>query len=76
MNDSIERLGGIYPDCWILHRIDKKTPIEETVRAMDAIRKEGKTKYIGLSEVSPHITQNPLFHPRISFVRAFYRDQN
>jgi len=52
MNDSIERMGGIYPDAWILHRIDKKTPIEESVRAMDAIRKEGKCKYIGLSEVS------------------------
>lgn len=26
-------------------------PIEQTVRALDALRKEGKTKYIGLSEV-------------------------
>lgn len=27
------------------------SPIEQTVRALDALRKEGKTKYIGLSEV-------------------------
>jgi len=61
MDNSIERLGGLYPDAWILHRIDKKTPIEESVRAMDAIRKEGKCKYIGLSEVSRRSLYSNLF---------------
>ena len=46
------------------------SPIEQTVRALDALRKEGKTKYIGLSEVrlsrastalfEPHLTDSPL----------------
>lgn len=52
IQDSIDRMGGVHPDVWILHRIDKNTPIEESVKAMDALRKEGKCKYIGLSEVS------------------------
>ncbi|GAA5992216.1 hypothetical protein JCM5350_000643 [Sporobolomyces pararoseus] len=72
MNDSVERLGGIYPDCWILHRIDKKTPIEETVRAMDAIRKEGKTKYIGLSECSASTLRKAAAVAKISFVEIEY----
>lgn len=51
LDQSIKRLGGLYPDAYLLHRVDKQTPIEQTVRALDALRKEGKTKYIGLSEV-------------------------
>ena len=49
---SIKRLGT-KPDAWILHRIDKSTPIEESVQAMEDARKAGKTRYIGLSEVCP-----------------------
>ena len=48
---SIARLGCT-PDAWALHRIDPKVPIEESVAAMEAARQAGKTKYIGLSEVS------------------------
>jgi len=72
MNDSIERMGGIYPDAWILHRIDKKTPIEESVRAMDAIRKEGKCKYIGLSECSEETLRKAAKVAKISFVEVEY----
>lgn len=35
-----------------MHRLDKNTPIEETVDAMSDLVKEGKVKYLGLSEVS------------------------
>lgn len=51
IDNSIKRLGT-KPDAWILHRIDKKTPIENTVTAMEEQRKLGKCKYIGLSECS------------------------
>jgi aryl-alcohol dehydrogenase-like predicted oxidoreductase len=44
-----ERLGS-YPDLYYLHRIDPKTPFEESITALDEIRKAGKCKYIGLSE--------------------------
>ena len=48
---TIERLG-FTPDLYYLHRIDPNTPLEESIPALDEIRKAGKTKYIGLSECS------------------------
>jgi aryl-alcohol dehydrogenase-like predicted oxidoreductase len=48
---TIERLG-FSPDLYYLHRIDPNTPLEESIPALDALRKTGKTKYIGLSECS------------------------
>ncbi|KAH8424972.1 putative aldo-keto reductase (YakC) [Aspergillus melleus] len=48
---TIERLG-FAPDLYYLHRIDPNTPLEESIPALDEIRKAGKTKYIGLSECS------------------------
>ena len=47
---TIERLG-FTPDLYYLHRIDPNTPLEESIPALDEIRKAGKTKAIGLSEV-------------------------
>jgi aryl-alcohol dehydrogenase-like predicted oxidoreductase len=48
---TIERLG-FAPDLYYLHRIDPNTPLEESIGTMDQLRKEGKTKYIGISECS------------------------
>lgn len=49
---SLKNLNTDYIDLYYLHRLDKNTPIEETVEAMGDLVKEGKVKYIGLSEVS------------------------
>lgn len=49
---SLINLGTDYIDLYYLHRLDPKTPIEETVEAMADLVKEGKVGYIGLSEVS------------------------
>jgi aryl-alcohol dehydrogenase-like predicted oxidoreductase len=49
---SLKSLGTDYIDLYYLHRLDKSTPIEETVAAMAQLVKEGKVRYIGLSEVS------------------------
>ncbi|KAJ3099514.1 hypothetical protein HK100_004877 [Physocladia obscura] len=51
-NASLERLGVKYIDLYYQHRVDPETPIEETVTAMAELVKEGKVKYIGLSEAS------------------------
>jgi aryl-alcohol dehydrogenase-like predicted oxidoreductase len=48
---TISRLG-FTPDLYYLHRIDPNTPLEESIPALDKLRKDGKTKYIGLSECS------------------------
>lgn len=47
---SLKRLQTDCIDLYFLHRIDKQTPIEETVQAMADLVKEGKVKHIGLSE--------------------------
>src|SRR6201996_1037868 len=49
---SLKRLGIECIDLYYCHRLDKKTPIEKTVRAMAELKAEGKIKYLGLSECS------------------------
>jgi aryl-alcohol dehydrogenase-like predicted oxidoreductase len=50
---SLRRLGVETIDLYYQHRVDPATPIEETVGAMAALVKEGKVRYLGLSEASP-----------------------
>lgn len=49
---SLQRLGVDYIDLYYLHRVDPKTPIEETVGAMATLVEQGKVRHIGLSEPS------------------------
>ncbi|EXX77273.1 aldo/keto reductase [Rhizophagus irregularis DAOM 181602=DAOM 197198] len=50
--NSLRRLGVNYIDLYYQHRVDPNTPIEDTVGALAELVKEGKIKYIGLSECS------------------------
>jgi aryl-alcohol dehydrogenase-like predicted oxidoreductase len=50
---SLRRLGVEIIDLYYQHRVDPNTPIEETVGAMAELVKEGKVRYLGLSEASP-----------------------
>jgi aryl-alcohol dehydrogenase-like predicted oxidoreductase len=50
---SLRRLGVETIDLYYQHRVDPKTPIEETVGAMAGLVREGKVRYLGLSEASP-----------------------
>ncbi|MDQ3714263.1 MAG: aldo/keto reductase [Acidobacteriota bacterium] len=52
VEDSLKRLGIETIDLYYQHRVDPETPIEETVGAMAELVKEGKVKYLGLSETS------------------------
>ena len=47
---SLKRLNTDVIDLYYAHRIDQNTPIEETIEAMSQLVKEGKIKYLGLSE--------------------------
>lgn len=49
---SLLRLGVDHIDLYYLHRVDPNTPVEETVGAMADLVKEGKVRYLGLSEAS------------------------
>ncbi|RIA99726.1 aldo/keto reductase [Glomus cerebriforme] len=50
--NSLKRLGVDCIDLYYQHRVDPNTPIEDTVGALAELVKEGKVKYIGLSECS------------------------
>ncbi|KAL4914599.1 NADP-dependent oxidoreductase domain-containing protein [Aspergillus aurantiobrunneus] len=51
-NESLKRLGIPTIDLYYVHRLDPKTPIEETMKALVELKEEGKIRYIGLSECS------------------------
>jgi len=50
---SLERLGVEYIDLYYQHRVDKSVPIEDTVGAMAELVRQGKVRYLGLSEAAP-----------------------
>jgi aryl-alcohol dehydrogenase-like predicted oxidoreductase len=49
---SLRRLGLDHVDLYQLHRVDPRTPIEDSVGAMADLVRAGKTRFIGLSEAS------------------------
>jgi aryl-alcohol dehydrogenase-like predicted oxidoreductase len=49
---SLKRLGIETIDLYYQHRVDRNTPIEDTVGAMAELVREGKVRYLGLSEAS------------------------
>jgi aryl-alcohol dehydrogenase-like predicted oxidoreductase len=50
---SLRRLGVEVIDLYYQHRVDRATPIEDTVGAMAELVREGKVRYLGLSEAAP-----------------------
>ncbi len=50
---SLERLGVEHIDLYYQHRVDRSTPIEETVGAMAELVAAGKVRHLGLSEAAP-----------------------
>ncbi|HLH55341.1 MAG TPA: aldo/keto reductase [Verrucomicrobiae bacterium] len=50
---SLQRLGIETIDLYYQHRVDPKTPIEDTIGAMAGLVEEGKVRFIGLSEANP-----------------------
>ncbi|KAK3157618.1 hypothetical protein QOZ80_2AG0125140 [Eleusine coracana subsp. coracana] len=61
---SLQRLDVDYIDLYYQHRIDQSVPIEETMVEFKKLVREGKVKYVGLSEASPDtIRQAHAVHP-------------
>ncbi len=61
---SLRRLGVDTIDLYYQHRVDPNTPIEDTVGAMAELVREGKVRYLGLSEASPQtIRRAHAVHP-------------
>ena len=69
---SLQRLGLDVIDLYYQHRVDPETPIEDTVGAMADLVKEGKVRYLGLSEAAPEtIRRAHAVHP-ISVLQTEY----
>ncbi len=61
---SLKRLGTDHIDLYYQHRVDPKTPIEETVGELARLVEAGKVRYIGLSEADPEtIARAHAVHP-------------
>jgi len=70
--DSLKRLGVEVIDLYYQHRVDPSVPIEDTVGAMAELVKQGKVRYLGLSEAKPDtIRRAHKVHP-ISAVQTEY----
>ena len=54
---SLQRLGVDHIDLYYQHRVDPTVPIEETVGAMADLVRQGKVRYLGLSEAAPATIQ-------------------
>ncbi|MGE0022214.1 MAG: aldo/keto reductase [Hyphomicrobium sp.] len=69
---SLKRLGIDHIDLYYQHRVDPATPIEDTVGAMAELVKQGKVRYLGLSEASAEtIARAHKVHP-ITAVQSEY----
>jgi aryl-alcohol dehydrogenase-like predicted oxidoreductase len=53
VEDSLRRLQTDWIDLYQMHRVDPRTPIEETLRALDDLIRQGKVRYIGCSNFAP-----------------------
>jgi aryl-alcohol dehydrogenase-like predicted oxidoreductase len=54
---SLKRLGIDTIDLYYQHRMDPKVPIEDTIGAMADLVKQGKVRYLGISEASPDLIE-------------------
>jgi aryl-alcohol dehydrogenase-like predicted oxidoreductase len=69
---SLRRLGVETIDLYYQHRVDPKTPIEDTVGAMAELVRQGKVRFLGLSEAAPAtIRRAHAIHP-ISALQTEY----
>jgi aryl-alcohol dehydrogenase-like predicted oxidoreductase len=69
---SLKRLDTDRIDLYYLHRKDPNVPIEETVGAMAELVKEGKVRFLGLSEVGPETLRRAHATHPISALQSEY----
>jgi aryl-alcohol dehydrogenase-like predicted oxidoreductase len=69
---SLQRLGVDHIDLYYQHRVDRTVPIEETVGAMADLIREGKVRYLGLSEASPQTIHRAHREHRITALQTEY----
>ena len=56
-DQSLKRMGLDYVDIFYSHRVDPRTPLEETMGALAHLHRQGKALYVGISSYSPELTR-------------------
>ena len=75
---SLKRLGTDYVDLYQIHGLDQTTPIEETVRALDDLVRQGHVRYVGVSNWPAWTIMKALGvadrhgWPRLATLQAYY----
>ncbi len=69
---SLKRLGVEVIDLYYLHRVDAAVPIEETVGAMADLKRAGKVRHLGLSEVAPATLRRACAEQPITALQSEY----
>ncbi|HKK94598.1 MAG TPA: aldo/keto reductase [Longimicrobiales bacterium] len=62
---SLKRLGTDYLDLYQVHCWDASTPLEETLAALDTLVRQGKVRYVGVSNFAPSHLMKALMSARI-----------
>ena len=76
VEDSLRRLQTDYIDLYQMHQPDPRTPIEETLRALDDLVRSGKVRYIGCSNFAPWQMVEAAWTARAAGLNAFVSCQD
>jgi aryl-alcohol dehydrogenase-like predicted oxidoreductase len=76
VEDSLRRLGTDWIDLYQLHRFDPLTPVEETLRAMDDLIRQGKVRYLGCSRFAAWQMVDALWTSKANGLNAFVSCQD
>ena len=74
--NSLRRLNVDYVDLYQIHRWDSKTPIEETLDALDSLVRSGKVRYLGASSMAAWQLSKALYTAKENGWRRFVTMQN
>ncbi len=72
VEDSLRRLQTDYLDVLQLHWPDPKTSLEETAEALNQLKKDGKIRYVGLSNYSPQNIVKMMEYVQVDTLQALY----
>lgn len=76
VEESLTRLGTDWIDLYQLHRFDPLTPIEETLRALDDLVRQGKVRYVGCSRFAAWQVVDAIWAARSAGLSAFVSCQD
>lgn len=69
IEESLERLGTDYIDLYLMHWPDVQTSIEETMAALNELKKQGKIRYTGLCNSSKELIEEALKYGEVNVIQ-------